>query len=360
MDLSKAFDTLDHNLLLDKLSALGFNRSAVQWFKSYLTDRSQSICINGISSDHQSVTFGVPQGSALGPLLFIMYVNDLPSAVSICNVELYADDTLLYFANKSVSTIENNLTLDLANVIHWLRANFLSLNIGKTKMMLIGTHQRLASVNDFSIQANGHSLKWVDKFKYLGVILDQNLSWKDHVEYIGKKISSRLGMLRRARKVLPRHACIILYNAMVLPLFDYCCSVWDSCGLGNKAYLDKLHRRAASIIEGRIVEFVELPNIFSWPDLQKRRDYLKSILVFKSINGLAPQYLIGEFRHAREIHSYHTRHRDLLRIPLAKTSKYQGSFRINGARTFNTLPLTIRKSMTLVEFKTKAKRFFKT
>ena len=359
LDLSKAFDTLDHNLLLDKLYAFGFNRSAVQWFKSYLSDRSQSVCINGISSDHEPVSFGVPQGSVLGPLLFIMYVNDLPRAVNNCNIELYADDTLLYFASKSVSTIESNLNLDLLNVIHWLRANFLSLNIDKTKMMLIGTHQRLATVSNFTVQANGHNIERVNKFKYLGVVVDQNLSWKDHIEYIGKKISSRLGMLRRARKVLPRHACITLYCAMVLPLFDYCCSVWDSCGVGNKAYLDKLHRRAASIIEGRIVEYADLPNTFSWPNLQKRRDYLKSILVFKSINGLAPAYLIGEFKHAREIHSYRTRHRDLLRIPLAKTTKYQGSFRINGARTFNQLPLEIRQSLTLKEFKTKAKQHFK-
>ena len=100
---------------------------------------------------------------------------------------------------------------------------------------------------------------------------------------------------------------------MVLPLFDYCCIVWDSCDLGNKAYLDKLNRRAASIIEGRLVEYAELPNVFSWPGLQKRREYLKSILVFKSINGLAPDYLIGEFSHASEIHSYRTLHQDLLR-----------------------------------------------
>ena len=92
-------------------------------------------------------------------------------------------------------------------------------------------------------------------------------------------------MLRKARKILPRNACMTLYNAIVLPLFDYCCNVWDSCGLGSKAYLQKLHRWAAGIIEGRVVECTELPDVFLWHDLQKRRDYQKSILVFKSLNS---------------------------------------------------------------------------
>ena len=276
LDLSKAFDTLDHCLMLEKLSNFGFDRSAVQWFKSYLLERSQSICMNGVCSEPQSISFGVPQGSVLGPLLFIMYVNDLPSAIKFCNVELYADDTLLYFTSDLASTIEHNLTLDLTNITCWLRVNYLSLNINKTKLMLIGTHQRLAPVSDFTVQCNGSVLERVEKYKYLGVVLDQNLSWKEHVEYIGKKISSRLGMLRKARKILPRNACMTLYNAIVLPLFDYCCNIWDSCGLCSKAYLQKLHRRAAGIIEGRVVDCTELPDVFLWHDLHRNAETTKN------------------------------------------------------------------------------------
>ena len=130
-------------------------------------------------------------------------------------------------------------------------------------------------------------------------------------------------MLRRVRKVLPRSACTTLYNAMILPLFDYCAEVWDSCGIGNKNYLDKLNRRAASIIERRSVEASELRTVLGWPSLQARRAYLKCIMVFKSLHGLAPSHLLTEFRHAYEIHQYNTRHRDLLCLPLAKTTKYQ-------------------------------------
>ena len=118
-------------------------------------------------------------------------------------------------------------------------------------------------------------------------------------------------------------------------------------------------RHGACIIEGRPVEPTELHTVFGWPNLQMRRDYLKCILVYKSLHAMAPAYLLTEFRHAHQIHTYNTRHRDLLRLPLAKTVKYQGSFRYNGARTFNALPLNVRLSQELGEFKTKTKRHFK-
>ena len=120
-----------------------------------------------------------------------------------------------------------------------------------------------------------------------------------------------------------------------------------------------LNRRSASIIERRSVEASELCTVLLWPSLQARRDYVECIMVFKSVHGLAPSYLLTEFRHAREIHQYNTRHRDLLRLLLAKTTKYQGSFRYNGASTFNSLPASVRSLRELTEFKRLAKRHFK-
>ena len=159
-------------------------------------------------------------------------------------------------------------------------------------------------------------------FKYLGVTLDPNLSWNEHIDVLGNKISSRLGMLRKARKVLPRDACLTLFNAMVLPLFDYCCVVWDACGQRNKNFLDRLYRRAASIIEGRKVTQDELGTVFKWRSLQRRRDYHKCLQVYKCLNGLAPTYLLDNLQKFNQIHSYDTRNKDLLRLPLAKTTKF--------------------------------------
>ena len=151
----------------------------------------------------------------------------------------------------------------------------------------------------------------------------------------------------------------MLYNTIVLPLFDYCWPVWDSCWAGSKDYLDKLNRRAACIIEGRSIGAEGLKSTLGWPNLQARRSYLKCLLIHKCLHGIAPSYLLSEFRNAHFFHGYNTRSRDLLRSPFAKTDKYQGSFRINGARTYNTIPRNIRQVATFSEFKIKLKRHLK-
>lgn len=225
--------------------------------------------------------------------------------------------------------------------------------------MLLGTHQRLAKVSSFTVKARDTILQRVYKFKYLGVVLDPHLSWNEHIDHITSKISSRLGMLRKARDVVPREACITLYNAMVLPLFDYCSIVWDSCGKTNQEFLNRLQRRAVSIIEHRKIQQCDIGHTVIWPSLQSRRAYQICLQVFKCLNGLAPVYLLHDFNHSSEYHHYNTRHKDLLRLPLAKTSKYQTSFRYNGAKTWNALPLKIRKITNFVNFKNNLKKYFR-
>ena len=295
LDLSKAFDTLDHDLLLTKLAGLGLSKSSVNWFNAYLTNRTQSVIINGIHCNAEPILYGVPQGSILGPLLFIMYINDLPTVTKYCKVHLYADDTRLFFESISMQAVEAALSQDLDHVVGWLNQNYLMLNHSKTKVMLMGTHQKLSSVQSFTVSVNDKDLERVYKFKYLGVILDPCLTWNDHIEHIGNKISSRLGMLRRARKVIPKEACITLFNAMVLPLFDYCCVVWDGCCQGNKNYLDRLLKRAAGIIAGRKATDTDIQQTLKWPSLQCRREHQKCIQVYKCINGLGPVYLLDDF-----------------------------------------------------------------
>ena len=197
LDLTKAFDTPDHSVLLDKLASLGFSKASVQCFKAYFTDRTQSVVVNGSTSDPQSTSFGVPQGSLIGPLLFIIYINDVPSEVKHCQIQLYANDTLLYVSSSSISDIESMLSEDLKHKIEWLNNNFLYLNYSKTKVMFTGTHQRLALVDSFTVGAGDTVLSRVYQFKYLGVMLDPHLSWNDYIDYIERKISSKLGMLRQ-------------------------------------------------------------------------------------------------------------------------------------------------------------------
>ena len=186
---------------------------------------------------------------------------------------------------------------------------------------MTGTHQRLALVDTFTVRAGDTVLSRVYQFKYLGITLDPYLSWNDYIDYIGRKISAKLGMLRKVRKVIPSESCLTLYNAMILLVFDYCAVIWDSFSKADRQYLEKLQGRAASIIASYTVSQSQISYTFGWPTLQSRRDYLKCMLVFKSLDGLAPAYLLNEFSHARDFYSYNTRHRDLLRLLLARTTK---------------------------------------
>ena len=216
--------------------------------------------------------------------------------------------------------------------------------------MFTGTHQRLALVNSVTVRAGDTVLSRVYQFTYLGIVLDPYLSWNDHIDYIRRKISAKLCMLRKARKVIPRESCLTLCNVTVLPVLDYCAVVWDSCSKADREYIDKLHRRAASIIKCYAVSQSQISYTFGWPTLKTRRDYLKCMLVFKRLHGLTPAHLLNEFTHARDFHSCNTRHRDLLRLLLARTTKYQASFRFSGAKIWNTLPLALRSEHDLNKF----------
>ena len=167
-------------------------------------------------------------------------------------------------------------------------------------------------------------------------------------------------MLRKVRKVIPREACITLYNAVILTLYD----IWDSCGKLNKAYLDKLQRRAARVIEGyKSTDQITVGNTFSWSSLESRRSYNICLLVHKCISNLAPPppppYLLNEFNFSSDIHKYNTRNKDLLRLPLARTSKYQSSFRVNAVKICNLLPSEFRHEKKFFKFKKALKTHFK-
>ena len=215
--------------------------------------------------------------------------------------------------------------------------------------MLVGSQQKLVRVTDFCITARNKTLGRVYEFKYLGVMLDPCLSWNDHIGLSSTKISSRLGMLRKARRVIPREACITLYDTMILRFFYYCSAVWDGCGKTNRDYLDKLQRRAVRIIEGRKIQHHEINLTLSWPSLESRRKYQICLPIFKCLKGLAAAYLLHDFNYSRDFHAYNTRNKDLIRLPLAKTTKYQTSFRYNGDKAWNDLPYKLRIENPLSE-----------
>jgi hypothetical protein len=190
LDLKKAFDTVNHTIFLSKLKMYGVGKYCIKWFNSYLSDRTQCTSVDGTLSDLSEIVCGMPQGSIDGPLAFLIYINDLPNCVSHCKVNMYADDTVIYYASNSLDDIKKCINEDLKIINNWLQSNKLSLNTDKTEFMLVGTRQRLNTIKDnvdnISININGVSIKKVNECKHLGVIIDDTLTWNHQIDNVRK------------------------------------------------------------------------------------------------------------------------------------------------------------------------------
>ena len=176
LDISKAFDSVNHDILLSKLTCYGVLERSLTWFASYLSCRQQRVCLQGSSSDWGVIHVGVPQGSILGLLLFSIYVNDLPSVVKTCDFNLYADDMEMHCSNVNLSCAEHDLQDDLNSVYSWLCINLLSLNVPKSNVMLVGSRQKLQN-RDLKVTIDERPLSRVSSFKYLGLFIDESLTW---------------------------------------------------------------------------------------------------------------------------------------------------------------------------------------
>ena len=191
-----------------------------------LHDRTQFLDFQGVSSDLEPISIGVPQGSILGLLLFMLHVNDLLNVVNRCSMLMYADDTVLFYPASKVDALQERLNEELKAIECWLRQNSLFSNVYKTEAMVFGASPRLSNIDSFTIGVNGSSIKRVSQFKYLGVVFDERLSWNDHVKFILAKAGKRVGMLGRIRYCITWHSVKIIYTSMIRPIIEYC----DTCG----------------------------------------------------------------------------------------------------------------------------------
>ena len=225
IDLSKAFDTLNFAILLNKLDYYGVQGCANRLIYSYLSERCQFVDFSGHKSSYLPIKTGVPQGSVLGPLLFLIYINDLPLVSNVFDMLMYADDTTLY-CNINQNIGETLINSELTKLWEWLGANKLSLNIAKTKYMVFHTSKR--NVIYPNLKVNNNNIERVTEFNFLGVILHSHMTWNKHINHISMKIARSIGILYRLRNVYPESVLVTIYNTLVLPHFHYCLLLWGS------------------------------------------------------------------------------------------------------------------------------------
>ena len=193
----------------------------MKWFNSYLSERKQQCWVNGHLSSPKTIKCGIPQGSIIGPLLFLIYINDLPNCLKHSNPRMFADDTNITTTGKSITKLIQFTNIDLKNISDWLLANKLSLNVTKTEQMFIASDDSLNKISDSAIIYLGHKqLKRVRKSKYLGIPIDERLSWAEHIDIVSKKVSSAIVSLKLVRSFIDKKTAITIYNSLIQPILD--------------------------------------------------------------------------------------------------------------------------------------------
>ena len=225
VDLSKAFDTVSHSSILDKLLAYGISGNEKAWFTDYLLHRKMRVNYKGTLSTPIPIHCGILQGSILGPLLFLLHFNELPSLLKSCKMIMYADHTVLYYSDKDMKEIEKVLSQDLCTVSKWLQENELVLNLkkGKTEVMLFGTKKRLnQQERETEINYQSQHINNTNYYKYLGVQLDPSLNMQEHFNTVCRKASSCIRLLKRIRTFITDLATLRIYQALVVAIITYC------------------------------------------------------------------------------------------------------------------------------------------
>ena len=237
VDFKKAFDLVDHDILLTKLGIYGIKNEPLSWFKSYLSQRQQQVSINNTKSSFRPVSCGVPQGSILGPLLFLLFINDLPPYTSNVSTDMYADDTTLYDVQSSQEVIDRNLQIALNKLHIWCKNNGMVLNAAKTKVMLITTNQNRRGLNKegLNLKYKDDTLQTTSNEKILGVFVDNNLLWSEHVKHITKKIASNIWLLSKIKIFLSQEYGAQFYKSYIQAHIDFCNIVWGSTSESNKS-----------------------------------------------------------------------------------------------------------------------------
>lgn len=362
LDFKRAFETIDRRILIRKLSCMGIRNKVLDWFASYLSNRTQRVIYGNCVSETVHVKHGVPQGTVLGPLLFLLYINDMVGVAHKCKIVMFADDTMLYMVGKDLTEMQVEMNHELNNLFSWLCDNKLSLNTNKSKYCLFAKKLKLSSVNinNIKITVNGEKITYDKEIKYLGVILDCNLNFHAHADYVMRKFSKKVGFLTRVSKPLSLQTRLLLYNAIAVPHLQFCSTLLYNLPQYRINQLEKIQNRALRVIlkcsyYTPITYMLKVLNMLS---VSQKIMFNVNLFVFKLKHNLLPQYICDNFKLFKDVHNYSTRNcTDFILLNRCNTMQMLNSVLYRGLIEFNKLPVNVKNCNNLNEFKYHLKKY---
>lgn len=363
VDLTKAFETIDRSKLIATLELMGIKGTVKQWFVSYLLNRKQKVKFRNAISKKLNIDHGVPQGSKLGPLLFILYINSVINIFKESGItcRLFADDMILYYSSRYYKNIENKLNNALKLLNSWLVQKQLKINIKKTVFMIIHDRRIKNVRGQCNINLDGKKILEVQKTKYLGIIIDDNLSLNDHAIYTIQKVTAKVNVLARLGNTVTSYTKSMIYKSIVAPHFEYCSTLMINYSQNYLDVLQKLQNRSMRMILGvnKYTKINLMLETLGWMSVWERVKYNTMIMVYKMVNNISPKYLQNKLTKSGDTHNYNTRNRSKLCINFTRTYTAEKSITYQGFKWFNDLPDQIKQELTVDRFKRSLKEYLK-
>ena len=362
-DLSKAFDTLDHDILIEKLKHYGIRGPILNWICSYLKDRKQYVDLDGTNSGLRTMSVGVPQGSILGPLLFLIYVNDLPAALDLLRPIMFADDTNLVIKGKNLGNLKTLIQSELNELADFFKANRLKLNVGKTKLICFRKKGVAIDEVQFEICLNDEKIKIEDSASFLGMTIDCHLTWEKHCQEVSNKVSRTTGILGRLKNFLPSSALKTIYDSLFMSHVQYGLEVWggNSASKGMKRLCGLQKKAIRHVTKSHYIAHTE-PRMKSLGFLKVNDQHLLQCakLAHDMVYQQCPENLQNSLNLCSDSHSYPLRSvtENPLEVREKRTDrqKIKVGFSKMGPKVWNSIPDNLKQLKSRNSFKTNLKQ----